>query len=421
MINRIQVLNYRSLGYIDVGLNHFNMLIGPNASGKSTLVDVLLFIRDLLRDGLEKAVYSRSPDFRDLVFNQEGNCFEIALEMPLPDDYLHEDGKPRDTARYQIAVGLDESSNQLAIFHENLIYYKAVEQDQEQLTIFPQLCREVPSTLKMNTRSNHECPNGKSIINKKYGGNDTFQSELKRKGQWIPSFRLGPMRSAWANMPDDPEHLVIARDLRSIFTEKLRFLVLNSEKIRKSSPPGLGLDFLVDGSNLPWVIKNLKDTYPDRFEEWLAQIQTALPEILGIDLQENKEDRSLYLRLHLSQGISIPSWTVSDGTLRMLALTLPPFLTDFDGLYLIEEPENGIHPKAIETVYQCLEGLGKAQVFLATHSVVMLRLGTPSQMLCFAKDDAGSVQVVRGDRHPGLQDWQQGTDLGLLFAAGVLG
>ena len=55
MIRRIQALNYRCLRYVDVSLDRFHVLIGPNASGKSTLFDAIAFLGDLVRDGLERA------------------------------------------------------------------------------------------------------------------------------------------------------------------------------------------------------------------------------------------------------------------------------------------------------------------------------------------------------------------------------
>lgn len=72
-------------------------------------------------------------------------------------------------------------------------------------------------------------------------------------------------------------------------------------------------------------------------------------------------------------GREVPSWIVTDGTLRLLALALPAYLTEFDGIYLIEEPQNGIHPKAVATMIQSLSSVYKAQILLATHSSVILR------------------------------------------------
>ena len=44
IINRIQVLNYGCLRYVDVPMDRFHVLIGPNASGQSTLMDAIKFV-----------------------------------------------------------------------------------------------------------------------------------------------------------------------------------------------------------------------------------------------------------------------------------------------------------------------------------------------------------------------------------------
>ena len=63
MIRRIQALNFRCLRYVDVELGRFHILVGPNASGKSTLFDVIAFLGDLVSNGLEAAVESRTSNF----------------------------------------------------------------------------------------------------------------------------------------------------------------------------------------------------------------------------------------------------------------------------------------------------------------------------------------------------------------------
>src|SRR5260370_381078 len=117
-------------------------------------------------------------------------------------------------------------------------------------------------------------------------------------------------------------------------------------------------------------------------------------------------------------GLEVPSWGASDGTLRLLALTLPAYLLDFTGVYLIEEPENGIHPRAVETAFQSLSSVYDAQILLATHSPVIVSTAPASSVLCFAKTPEGATDIVRGDRHPALREWKGETNLSVLFAAG---
>jgi predicted ATPase len=89
-----------------------------------------------------------------------------------------------------------------------------------------------------------------------------------------------------------------------------------------------------------------------------------------------------------------------------LALTLPAYVTEFEGTFLIEEPENEIHPKAAEAVYQSLSSVYAAQVLMATHSPVMLSLVEPDQVLCFAKDEQGQPTLWWGQD---IRPWQSGT------------
>ncbi|MBM4388409.1 MAG: ATP-binding protein, partial [Deltaproteobacteria bacterium] len=117
----------------------------------------------------------------------------------------------------------------------------------------------------------------------------------------------------------------------------------------------------------------------------------------------------------------VPSWMASDGTLRLLALTLPAYLKNFKGVYLIEEPENGVHPRAMETAYQSLSSVYDAQILLATHSPIILSMVEPSNVLCFAKTGEGATDIVNGEQHPKLKHWKGDPNLSVLFAGGVLG
>jgi predicted ATPase len=179
--------------------------------------------------------------------------------------------------------------------------------------------------------------------------------------------------------------------------------------------------FKPDGSNLPWVIHGLRETDQGRYRQWIAQLQTALPDIQDVTTVELPDTRHRFLQIVYRDGLKVPSWTASDGTLRMLALTLPAFLKDFKGIYLIEEPENGIHPMAMETVFQSLRSVYGAQILLATHSPVILGCAQTEDILCFKKAENGATDVVSGPDHPELRKWKGSLNLSELYASGVLG
>ncbi len=159
------------------------------------------------------------------------------------------------------------------------------------------------------------------------------------------------------------------------------------------------------------------------FQSWVGHVQTSLPDLAHIEVQklEKPHDYLRYLVLVNTKGFRVPSWVASDGTLRLMALTLLAYTRNQDQIYLIEEPENGIHPQALETIFQSLSSVYDGQVLMATHSPLILGQADLDQILCFVKTADGEIDIIRGSQHPILKEWQHDISLGTLFAAGVLG
>ena len=65
MLTKIEALNYRALHYVSQPLEPFQILIGPNASGKTTFLDVIALLADIIpAPNLGDAIRQRVPDFR---------------------------------------------------------------------------------------------------------------------------------------------------------------------------------------------------------------------------------------------------------------------------------------------------------------------------------------------------------------------
>jgi predicted ATPase len=420
MISLIEATNYRSLRYISQTLGSFHILVGPNASGKTTFLDVISFLSQFVSNGLDFTLNERTKNFKDLTWRGSTDRFELAIEAKIPDNLqklFNKENNPYDTIRYEVAIGLDKKSGQVGILEERVLLKVAKVIGPIQKTIFPVSIDFIPSLITKGTR------NSLTIVNKVREGNDYFRTEFykEKKSSWQYAFRLGPQKSALGNLPDDETQFPATTWLRTLLTDGVQPFVLNSLLIRRASPPGQIKGFKPDGSNLPWVIEDLYKKNPSKFREWIYHIQTALPDIADIRTVEREDDHSRYIMLKYQDGLEIPSWVVSDGTLRLLALTLPAYLPELKGIYLIEEPENGIHPRAVETIFQSLSSVYNAQILLASHSPVILGISEPEDVLCFAKTEEGVTDIVAGNLHPALAEWQGETNLGILFASGVLG
>ncbi len=415
MITLIEALHFRCLQDIQRPLGPFQVLVGPNATGKTTFLDVIAFLEQLVSQGLEAAVSERTPDFQHLIFGRSGKQFELAIEAKVPDDRREKlANKEFGIIRYEVSVGLEAKSKEASILAEKVLL-KATP------TFSGRVQREFPfpPMPRESIMSPKTAKGIKTVVNKVTGGNDNFYDETG-KG-WDHSFKLGPRRSALGNLPEDESKFPVATWLKQLLLEGVQQFILNSLLIRKASPPGQIRGFKPDGSNLPWVIRGLQRKSPDRFRDWIAHLRTALPDIETIRTIERPDDKHRYLMICYRGGLQIPSWVASDGTLRLLALTLPAYIPDFQGVYLVEEPENGIHPIAVQTMFQSLSSVYNAQMLLTTHSPVILSLADPKSVLCFAKTKDGATDIVSGSEHPALREWKGETSLGVLFAAGVLG
>jgi len=412
------------LKYIEQPLGNFHVVIGANASGKTTFLDVVSFLADIVRDGIDKAIYNRASNYTDLTFSGSGGDIELAIEVKLPERIVARlTHSTFDIIRYEISIGLTDDTHEHAIKQERAILlnsgvvYPNLNGFAQQRVGFPE-ATDAPLTL-LNKK--YKSTTYKSVIKKNLGGNDNFYLETNKdagKG-FMPSFRLGIKKSALGNLPADDTKFPASTWLKNFLQEGVQLFVLDSLTMRDPSPPGQSVHFKTDGSNLPFVIEDLRKD-KNKFTQWIEHIQTALPDIEDISTVEREEDKKRYIKIKYNTGIEVPSWLISDGTLRLMALTIPAYLRALSGVFLIEEPENGIHPKAIETVFSSLSSVYNAQILIASHSPIVLGMVKPEELLCLAKTPEGMTDIVLGINHPRLRDWKGNPNLSLLFASGIL-
>lgn len=268
MITRIEARRYRSLKHVDQHIGSFQALVGPNASGKTTFLDVISFVSSLIRNrgDIVETVEERSSQFQKLLWLGAGNSFELCIEARIPDAIrsLMEKGRQRFThVRYELEVGLDSEKNEIGLDHETLLLVTPETTPIIQRTLFPDLVDDSHSIFQSTKRGK----NMRAAINKKPGGNDNYYVEGRKS--YAPSFRLGRTRSALAHVPADEDSFPVSTWFRSMVESGVQEFVLNSKLIRQPSPPGLGKQMQPDGSNLPWVIDELSKD-PAQHQDWVV-------------------------------------------------------------------------------------------------------------------------------------------------------
>src|SRR4051795_7364371 len=113
MIQLLQAKNFRMLRSNSVALQPFQVLVGQNATGKSTLLGALQLIGDVLGHGVHSAVERVAPSFYDLCFDPS-QPIALSVQLPVPAT-----GQETRLLRYEIEIGIDANS-ELRVLQENL-------------------------------------------------------------------------------------------------------------------------------------------------------------------------------------------------------------------------------------------------------------------------------------------------------------
>ena len=154
------------------------------------------------------------------------------------------------------------------------------------------------------------------------------------------------------------------------------------------------------GDNLGNVVQFMEREHPRRFRAILSSIAEKIPGIRHIDTERTADGR-LLLRFN-DRGFTDPFYAqqMSDGTLKVFAYLLlledpspPPFLC-------IEEPENGLYHKLLDTLASEFRShatgrSGGSQIFVTTHQPYFVDALDPDEVWLLEKGEDGFARVRR--------------------------
>ena len=424
MITRIEAMRYRCFENIGVDIPKYGVLVGANGAGKTTLLDIPRVFSDCLgqRD-ITQAFTQRQHDrpprcttLKELIFCLKGNEFILSLEVALPEQVVMNlvEGLPASQKKERHWLKYGRYEIRLEIFNDRQLQVK-----NEYLFLFSD--HTAPDRTDGRLRG-EAAPHRdwRFVIKREYGGEAEFRVETQ-KGAKSRSSKIEPAMLALPRVQfESKTDFPAASWLYDLLTRDYLFYQPDLTALQAASPPGLQDTLMPDAANLPHLAMHLqKDEF--RFGLWLDHVKSALPQIEQIEVKEREEDHHAYFSITYQGGYTITSSGLSEGTLRILSLTILPYLNNLPGIVFLEEPENGIHPRAIEAVLQSLSSAYDAQLFVSTHSPVVLANSELDQILCSRLEPDGAATIIPGTAHPQLKDWKGQVDLGALFAAGVLG
>lgn len=451
MITRIEAYRYRCFNAEGVGVDfgEYNMLAGRNGAGKTTLLDVPVLLGDMLRsricsDAFLKPQASwdtpRSHTLNELFFREDGNQLTFVVEARLPPEIVskltdstdselqaNEDLWPQ-YLRYELRLELFNNV-ELQVRNEHLFLYP--EKFPTKSDFHKEGLLGTPTTV--NPKSAPDMPHEYwlSVLHRGEGRPAIFSQEIEDKHREkkndpkrpITQMKIPAGQVALALLPPDGQLYPAANWFRNMLEQEAVFFDPKWNTLRSASPPGNTAGITTNGSSMPWLALELQKTDPPRFERWVKHVKTGLRQVKAIRAVEREEDHHAYFVVTYENDYEVTSSGLSEGTLRLMALTLIPYLPleRLPAHLVIEQPEDGIHPRAIETVLDALKSIYDCQVWVSTQSPLVLAHTEVKDVLCASIEKDGSAQVITGEHHPRLKDWKGSVDLGTLLATGVLG
>ena len=382
MIIRLKVSGFKNLVDVDVRFGPFTCIAGVNGVGKSNLFDAIRFLSALASRPLIEAALSiraeggSASDLRNL-FHRVGNnytdrmSFEVEMIVPREAvDDLGQTGKATNTMlRYALDLGYRSdkhntlSNGSLEILKEELSHIKKGEAGKHLL--FKHSAKEWRDTVVKAGRRvpyfiSTEEDGVSRIIKLHQDGGGSRGKPLPHSASNLPRTVLSA-----ANAAESPTVLCARREM-----EFWRILQLEPSALRKPDEINAPSHLTLRGEHLPATLYRLAHTPTETSENGerkkdpdfiFAKVANRLSTLIG-DVSRvwvDRDDRREILTLQVigKDGTEHPARSLSDGTLRFLALTVLELDTITKGVLCLEEPENGIHPEKIPAMLQLLQDI----------------------------------------------------------------
>ena len=376
MLKRIHIRGYKSLEDVEVCLSQLVVLFGPNAAGKSNLLDALQLLSKLGTSRTLKEAFD--PPYRGKplesftigqkgikgLLEQERLSFSIEADLSLSDAVVETVNRQILEMRRPHGEGESKERSKLpARVRERDLRYRI------EVEMLPRsgLLRVADEYLAaLNSKGE---PTGKR---KPFLERQDERIHLRHEGQAHPTYYDRYLDHSILSMPHYPPHYPHLAAARRELESWLFFYFEPRERMRAANPVKEVRHIGLMGEELAAFLNTMKSTDERQFRGVEKALHALMPNIDGIEV-EVSDLGEVELRLK-EGGVAIPARVLSEGTLRMLGLLALTGVDDAPALVGFEEPENGVHPRRIQLIAELLktqETLQQTQYIVTTHSPIL--------------------------------------------------
>ncbi len=398
MLTHIEIEGFKSFGTpaAAVDVTPLTFLVGPNASGKSNFLAALEFLQTAVRHDVETAIAA---------FGGVSEVWNKRLREQDPSAPLRiriRDEGSEDLGSYAFDNhGLDAYDYELALDAQpNGVQFKV---ESERLTAEISNSEGKQISYEIYRRAN-TVEVTSNLTNPSFKSTDTIDIPQPASGRLIPNFSFD----------------IVPVILRGRILN-WRFYHINAATARQACReiPWTGLGR--SGENLAVALNRWKRHNGKALAAAEAALRGMVPGFAKLHPVSTGEKLSFQVEEDNITGTFDPD-SVSDGTVRLLALLTISLNVAPGELIAIEEPENGLHPHLIPEImalfrYCTDEG---AQVFATTHNPDFLDEAAPNEVFLCDKV-RGFTRLVRVATIPEIEAFRRSFSLGELWEQGALG
>jgi predicted ATPase len=372
MVQRLILRNFRSFKEVDMELRPLNIVVGANASGKTNLVQVFRFLRDIARHGLENAVALQggaeyltnlnSPGAREchieIVFTPRMTLRRVSTDRSQQDIKVNE-------VRHSLTIRTVRRTNSANIVQEQLEvrYISGVNHENLLLTREGRTVRieALPSTLYSLS---------------------SFKGRRLRLGV-NPNTSLMLPASLLSGLPP------------SFYDESIAIYDFSPKLAKQAVPISSHYALSEDGANLPLIVQQILRS-PRGRERLLRLLRMVLPYIKQLSVTTGQHV-SLQIQETYFDRRTLPAALLSDGTVEMVALIVAMFFSPFNPQLLIfEEPDRNLHPGVMSALMALFhEASENTQILITTHNPALVRQAEVSDLLLIERDSEGNSVLKR--------------------------
>lgn len=423
MLTRLQVSGFKNLVDVDVRFGPFTCIAGANGTGKSNLFDAIQFLGRLASDTFVDAAASiraeedKASSVQSLfhrIGSEYAESISFTAEMIVPDNGVDDLGQEARATftflRYslELAYRVDEGppfTGSLELVRESLEHIKLGEAERH--LKFDHSPREWRDSVVKGRRTapfiSTVDQEGQRVVRLHQDGGSSGRP------QSFSASNLPRTVLSTVNATESPTALLARREMQS-----WRLLQLEPSSLRRPdefmTPPGIR----PDGSHLPATLYALAHTErqadADDNDTWVYEqisirLTGLIDEVYEVSVDRDEKRQLLTLQVEDKNGTTHPARSLSDGTLRFLALAVLALDSSALGVICLEEPENGIHPERIAAMLELLQDIAVdvtgpvgednplRQVIVNTHSPAVVHLVPPESLLI-----AETEQAILNDR-----------------------